>query len=326
MDKTPEGLQKKLNIINDLGERIGMPLNPRKCHTLHMAMRTAKPTQFFIGNHPTNVMQEGDYIEYLGKPVGFQIIAPTARLEKYREKGMEILTSKLAPWQKLDAMKIFIYPSMTYAMRMGIYQKNQWDELDDEFKRQIRKVLSLPESSSLEYMYGSASAGALAIPIAAEESDIFRLDSAFKLLSSKDPIVQEMAQQDLCVTAREATRRPVTNTTACEWLNCDETANFARAENAGTIWTNVRGAGRRLDKAVKWDVNEKNEFVLKTDAVTLEPKHKQMTAMSIRKVMRKRRDEKLQEKPCQGKAMKLVSKSKSSTHFIRSGTYTRFVD
>ena len=64
----------------------------------------------------------------------------------------------------------------------------------------------------------------------------------------------------------------------------------------------------------------------KTDAVTPQPKHKQLTAVSIRRVMRKRRDERLQVLPCQGKAMNLVSKSTSSAHFIRSGTYTRFVD
>jgi hypothetical protein len=47
---------------------------------------------------------------------------------------------------------------------------------------------------------------------------------------------------------------------------------------------------------VKWDVNEKNEFVLKTEAVIFELKHKQTTAMCIWNVMRKQRDEKLQEK------------------------------
>src|SRR5882757_11494462 len=235
-----------------------MPLNPTKCHSLHQAMRTTKPTQFYINDQPVHVMEEGDYIEYLGKPVGFRIIAPTARLEKYREKGMAILTSKLAPWQKLDAIKTFLYPQMSHPMRMETFQKHQWAELDVEFKREIRKVLSLPESSALEYMYGSTSAGALAIPLAAEESDIYRLDSAFKLLSSKDPIVKQMAQQDLCETAREATRRPVTNSSACEWLNSEEPTNFARAENAGTIWTNVRGAFIRLDGAAKWDVNEKD--------------------------------------------------------------------
>jgi hypothetical protein len=70
-----------------------------------------------------------------------------------------------------------------------------------------------------------------------------------------------------------------------------------RAENVDTMQptqedqrrrTNARGAGARLDKAVLWDVNEKDEFILKTDALTLEPNHKRLTAVTIRKVMRER--------------------------------------
>jgi len=97
-----------------------------------------------------------------------------------------------------------------------------------------------------------------------------------------------------------------------------------RTGNIDTIWTNARRAGARLDKAVQWDVNEEDKFILKADAVTLEPRHKRLTAVTIRMVLRKRMDEKLQSLPSQGKAMKLVSKSKASSHFIRNGT--RFVD
>jgi len=73
-------------------------------------------------------------------------------------------------------------------------------------------------------------------------------------------------------------------------------------------------------------VDDEDKFILKADAVTLQPRHKRLTAATIRKVLRKRKDEKLQSLPSQGKAMKLVSKSKASSHFIRNGTFTRFVD
>jgi len=111
--------------VAELGARIGMPLNPRKCRTLHMRMKTTVPTQFFIGEQPEEIMEEGDYIEYLGKPVGFRIISPTAPLEEYKQKGLDILTSKLAPWQKRHAMLTFIYPAMTHAMRMGTCKSHQ---------------------------------------------------------------------------------------------------------------------------------------------------------------------------------------------------------
>ena len=113
MDKTPAGLQAKLDIVDRLGKRIRMPLKPTKFKTLHLAMRTSVPTELFVGDHRIEIMEEGDHVEYLGKPVGFRIISPTAKLEEFLEKGLTILTSKLAPWQKIDAMKTFVYPSMT---------------------------------------------------------------------------------------------------------------------------------------------------------------------------------------------------------------------
>jgi len=44
------------------------------------------------------IIEEGDYVEYLEKPVGFRIISPTAPLEEYKRMGLDILCSKLAPW------------------------------------------------------------------------------------------------------------------------------------------------------------------------------------------------------------------------------------
>jgi len=85
------------------------------------------------------------------------------------------------------------------------------------------------------------------------------------------------------------------------------------------------GAGARLDKAVQWDLDDEDQFVLKMDAVTLEPSHKRQTAITIRKVMGKRRDDRLHSLPSQGRAMELVSKAKASAHFIRNSTFTRFM-
>jgi len=332
IDRTRHGLQEKLNSINEMSIKIGMPLKPSKCHTLHLKMespRGARATQFYVGNDQLNIMENGDYVDYLGKPVGFRIIPPAAKLEEFKEKGLAILTSKLAPWQKLDAMKTFVYSAMTHDMRMGTYSKVQWAELDEAFKIEIRKVLSLPDSSTLDYIYGSTTAGAIGIPIAAEESDIFRIDTAFKLLSSKDSIIRELSRKELDDTVIQATRKPTTTATNIQYLNGDMEMLVTAGRGSGgkTTWTDARTTTRRFEGAVAWEKDEDNEDIcLKIDDMTLKPLHKRMVAKTIRTAMRKRRDAKLQQLPSQGRAMKLVSKSKSSSHFIRSGTFTRFVD
>jgi len=117
------------------------------------------------------------------------------------------------------------------------------------------KLLNLGSTSSQDYLYGSATAEAMGFPVAAEESDIFRQDSAFKLLSSKEPNIRELSQSKLGLAVREATRKPATKLHICTWLNKDE-PDTVFARTVDTIWTNARGAGARLDKAVPWDLGD----------------------------------------------------------------------
>lgn len=103
------------------------------------------------------------------------------KLEDFIELGKEILTSTLAPWQKLDAIKTFIYPSFLFSMRMNLFQKSQWSRLDEELKPLIKKVLNLPVDANKDYLYGDTAKGLFGIPKTADDSDIAKLDTAFKL-------------------------------------------------------------------------------------------------------------------------------------------------
>jgi len=148
--------------------------------------------------------------------------------------------------------------------------------------------------------------------------------SAWTLPSSssrpRTPIIRDLSQLEQGLTVRAATRKGVTNAEICTWLNKDKPDTVVvRTGNVNIVWTNARGAGASLDKAVQWDLGDE-------DAVSLEPRHKRQTAITIRKVTRKRRYERLHSLPSQGKAMMLPSKAKASAHFIRNGTFTRLVD
>jgi len=78
-------------------------------------------------------------------------------------------------------------------MQMGICKRHQWVEIDQVLKPEFKKILNVNVRSCLDYLYGSTSAGAMGIPVAAEENDIFLLDSVFNLLSSRDPIIRDLS-------------------------------------------------------------------------------------------------------------------------------------
>lgn len=186
-------------------DRLGLRLNPNQCRCIHIDPSKAKcgNAKFYIGDEQIPVAKDEDNIKYLGKPVGYKLIDNIATLEEYI--GMEtcILSSTLAPWQKLDALKCFFFPSLSYTMRTCQFSKENQQAIDRVLWPQIKEVLGLPSRASNSYLYGSPDDGFLGIPLAGFDSDVAKIDSAFKLLMSKDDEVRSLAWEGLFQATRD---------------------------------------------------------------------------------------------------------------------------
>ncbi|GIY85225.1 retrovirus-related Pol polyprotein from type-1 retrotransposable element R2 [Caerostris extrusa] len=69
-------------------------------------------------------------------------------------------------------------------------------------RKEIKTTLSIPDGAANEYIYGHRKHGCMGIPIASEESDLNLVDTAFKLLTSKDEHLQKLAVYHLIRTVR----------------------------------------------------------------------------------------------------------------------------
>lgn len=96
---------------------------------------------------------------------------------------------KLVAWQRIDALKTFLFPAFHYAMRTAQFNKGDWRKLDLALRPEIKQALKLPPRVSIEYLYDDSNDGLFGIPETATDSDIAKIDSAFKLLTSPDEIV-----------------------------------------------------------------------------------------------------------------------------------------
>ena len=121
----------------------------------------------------------------------------------------KILLSQLASWQKLDALKGFLYPSLNFLMRMAQSRKGDWNKLDDYIRARIKTTLNVPQEASNHYIYGPSEKGCVGIPEAAADSDFHLVDNAFKLLSPKDIRTSELAIGDLQNIVQKRLRRLV---------------------------------------------------------------------------------------------------------------------
>lgn len=246
------------------------------------------------------------------------------RVKIYNGTGLKIVKSKLAPWQRLDALRTFFYPSLTFALRRNIWTKGDLKKIDDVLRPEIKKTLNVPNEASNAYIYGPRSEGCCGIPLLNDEADVFSIDSAFKLLSSKDPIVLELARSSVQVTVRDRLKRLVDYADVAKFLSGNDGDDFAGTSNQySNSWTTARKASRRI--SVKWFFD--NDLpTLERDNKIIRSSQRKLVCKILKTSLAENRAKTLQELPSQGKVMECVKADRASSHFMLTGYATRFAD
>jgi len=308
-------------------QRLGLKLNAGKCASLHLSGISpvgVRDSTFKIIGVPMRPLAEGDAALFLGAQVGFHSIPSKATLAEITEIGLKIARSKLAPWQRIDALKTFFYPSAVYLQRMGTFAKTDWKRIDDILRPEIKATLNLPQEASNEYLYGSALQGCSGIPLLAEDSDISAIDSAFKLLTSPDGRVVRDADDHVRNTTRRRIGRHPTNYELGEYLSGSNVGPFAENRGSGvtSVWSRARNASGRL--SASWSMDGPPS--LTHQGTTMRAKQRREVMRTIRDHFRSSRGLALIEKPDQGRALECVAAHSASCHFIKTGDFCRFAD
>ncbi|XP_064462359.1 uncharacterized protein LOC135372830 [Ornithodoros turicata] len=207
---------------------------------------------------------------------------------------------------------------------MGVVGKTEWQNLNSKLRPLIKKTLYLPTGATNDYIHGSRVAGACDIPVAPELSDLCRMDSAFKLLTSKDAEIQEMARTAAQRTVEGRLRRPATSRDIADYLSGNGEGDFrAPATQLRSVWTEARKASQRME--VTWELQDEGPYIT-CGEVSLSPTQRKRLLVSLRQQLSKSRAQKLQSLPNQGKVMECVAADPASSHFIRTGAFTSFAD
>ncbi|GIY24079.1 transposon TX1 uncharacterized 149 kDa protein [Caerostris darwini] len=232
------------------------------------------------------------------------------------------MCSALAPWQRIDALKAFFFSSTQFAVRTAQFKKTDWERIDKLLRKEIKATLSLPEHAANEYFYGHRKHGCLGIPIAAEESDLNIIDSAFKLLTSRDECLRVLAVAHLSCSIRPRVKRNPTDQDLSDFLGDEIEGPYSTSSNKlSNTWTLARCASRRLN--VEWVFQDNVPRLIYQDLIL---KQRRRVLFSIRDRLRVDRSLRLMNKNNQGKVLKLASLSPASSHFVSNGLYTRFAD
>ncbi|XP_069176423.1 uncharacterized protein [Procambarus clarkii] len=324
LSRTAEGLQNLINITSAACEELHLKLNPRKCSSMHMSGRQPRGMRnsiFTIGESQICSRRDGEETKFLGRPVGFHLLPNANAIDEFKQLGVAIMSSKLAPWQRIDALKSFVFPTTVFAMRTWQLRKGDWQELDDRLRPLIKETLYLPQRATNGYLYGKSAAGSCGIPLAAEDSDIFVIDSAFKLLTTPDLETRNIARDDCKRVTSRRIRQEATLENVCQYLSKDDLEQ--RPSGHETLWSRARNSSGRLN--TKWSTDG-DALEVCCGERTMTHKERRLVARNIRNHHRSLRDDDLRSKPDQGKVMEQVGRERASSAFIRDGAFTTFAD
>lgn len=320
-------LQEQIDMVQLEAQKINIILNRKKCASLHLSGKRpvgTRPTTFRLEDGPIKTLEDGEEVAFLGKPVGYNIISDRPRLDDIREKALQILSSKLAPWQRIDALKSFFYPSLQFSLRTDRFSKTEWEAIDEAILPDIKRTLNLPNNASNEYVYGSREGGCIGIPQLATDTYFAAVDSGFKLLTSEDETIKEMAQGELRDTVAFRLRRESNWEDAASYLSGDSEGEFRRGTNKNrNIWTVARTASSRLE--INWELPEGAPTISYKEK-TVGPGQRRLLLKKLRDAQRSSLAKALHIKPNQGKAIECAAMHEASNHFVSEGLYTRFAD
>ncbi|KAL1415289.1 hypothetical protein MTO96_029559 [Rhipicephalus appendiculatus] len=148
----PALLQERIDLVEALATPIGLSLNPAKCSSVHMSGATPvgmRPTSFTVSGIPIQALADHQPQRFLGRPAGFRLPSRSSSvIDDAIGQARAIFSSMLAPWQRLDAVKTFVFPALNFAMRCGVLTKTDWSRLDDAVRPLIKRTLYFQPSAT----------------------------------------------------------------------------------------------------------------------------------------------------------------------------------
>lgn len=129
---------------------------------------------FVVQDQAIAALDEEDHYRYVGIPIGLihNIDNLPDLVDHLIPDLIKIEESLLALWQKLDTIKTFIQPSLTYALRVGNPRKQSIESYRSTLICVVRKICDLPTRASTYYIFASKQAGGLGFQDPTRECDI----------------------------------------------------------------------------------------------------------------------------------------------------------
>ena len=328
--RNKESLQSILDAVSSAADTLHLQFRPDKCASLSMNKHAPRIqlNEFFIQGKLTPALQREDHYRYLGVPIG--LIPNVADLQKLVDdltsKLDKIEKSLLAPWQKLDAIRTFIQPCLTYALRSTNPTTKSLQSYRSQLIQTIRSVCSLPTRATTHYIFASKQAGGLGFTDPTRENHLQTIVQAVKMLASQDSTVSPIAKRELRQTVRFAAQADPTASLISNFLsNAPDRQLETIRSRTGSLWTRTRQATKTIQVTINVPDNGSPSLSAPNYADDVAPKD---VCRFLHNVEREHAAQNLREHRDQGKVPRALSSDKfaNGSNWLFTGLNIRFKD
>ena len=246
-------MQSQLRRCEVFARWAGFEFNNSKCASMCSSPRggiDTRPYQFCNGE--VKALSRDRFYKYLGANTGYRLPCSDAKLlQKTQEDITKLFESPLLASQKVHALKRFIIPTLSFHLRVRPFTQRDLGGLDRHIKRCVRAAFRLPGNTCTSFFHTPCSKGGLGIPALAVECDILTVSHVFKMLSSPDYRVRDVAYDRLKWLTKRSLHQEPTREDCADFLNGQKPgeAVVKQSSNSGTprdIYSRVKRSSRRL--------------------------------------------------------------------------------
>ena len=255
------GIQRCHGVMKRFLQWTGLRANTAKCASLAVTLNSRSNP---VPDESVRLELHGEIItpltlqesyRYLGVGDGFDHVQHRIQLEpklqRLKREAIALMTSGLAAWQVVKALKTYVYPKVEYALRHLRPLQSQLQGFDCAVKRGLRHLLHLPQSATADFFYSPTSGGGLGLQSLVEMHQALQVAHAWQMLHSKDPAIVAVAKTQVSQIARKRYRLQEDHWKGREdelvrlFLNSELAASpFAtanrRSGDIASLWTDVQ--------------------------------------------------------------------------------------
>ena len=233
-----QALAEKLAQLTARASLLGLRFNPAKCATLSWG-RPSSASIAAIDGVPLKSISDRDFYKYLGTPVGLSSWqSDLTVLSAFKSELDAVQRSALRPWQKLDALRTFVFPRLSYHLRASSLPayllERKKGGIDRWASRAVKRILHLPATASDAYLHTPVHLGGVGLPCARDEQAVLKAAHFLRMATSSDETVRALTM--------EALRRVITQRCLVGAPTLDQMATFLNGE----LPTYQRGRGSTL--------------------------------------------------------------------------------